>query len=207
MSITNLVTARVKRMRKGVPFHLQNFYELGSPTTVQKAMGRLVEEGIVTRVSKGIYARPKPLRYAPVTISASAESVAKLWAKEHGHKIVTQGMEDAYRLGMQTQAPMKKIFWTTGSSREFTVGNDVVQLLKRTGQQQLLFSNSPEGAIFRGLFTMHASEVTEITLLTAIKRLSLSREKALKVVTKLSKQTLPEKIRHVLLKTQEALTI
>ena len=54
---------------------------------------------------------------------------------------------------------------------------------------------------------MHASEVTEITLLTAIKRLSLSREKALKVVTKLSKQTLPEKIRHVLLKTQEALTI
>lgn len=207
MSITNLVSARVKRMRKGTPFHLQGFYDLGSPAAVQKALSRLVENGTITRLSKGVYSRPKEIRFSSVPFLGSAELVAKLWAKEHGHKLANQAMEDAYRLGMQTQAPMKKIFWTTGSSREFSVGNEVVQVVKRSSHQQLLFSNSPEGAIYRGLITLNSTDVTENTFLMALKRLSLPKEQAIRVVGKLSRQSLPEKIKQALLKTKEVLSI
>ena len=115
MSVAIKVSSRVDRMRRGVPFSITGFYSLGSKVAVQKAMSRLVQEGVLERVAKGFYVRPKPLPSMPsIKTTASADQVAKVWAKEHGYKLVTQGQESAYRLGFQTQAPMKKVYWTNG---------------------------------------------------------------------------------------------
>src|SRR5690606_23930529 len=108
MSVAMKVSSRVNRMKRGVPFPITGFYSLGSRTSVQKAMSRLAQQGGVQRVSKGFYVRPAPLPSMPsLKTTTSAEQVARAWAKEHGYKLVSQGQEAAYRLGFQTQAPMK----------------------------------------------------------------------------------------------------
>ena len=143
MSVALKVSNRVERMKRGVPFSITGFYALGNRTSVQKALSRLAQEGVVERVSKGIYVRPKPLPSMPsIKTTASAEQVAKVWAKEHGYKLVSQGQEAAYRLGLQTQAPMRTIFWSNGPSREFRIGNEVVEVRHIT-EQKLRWGNAP----------------------------------------------------------------
>jgi hypothetical protein len=96
MSVAELVSARVQRMQKGSPFPIEKFYALGSITSVQKAMSRLTQQGVLIRVAKGMYARPKPLTNLPsIKMTAKAEDVAMAWAKVNRHKLAPQGLEAA----------------------------------------------------------------------------------------------------------------
>ena len=67
MSVAELVNNKLARMKRGAPFSIERFYTLGSVSAVQKKMSRLVKEGKVVRVAKGIYSRPKPLIISPTT--------------------------------------------------------------------------------------------------------------------------------------------
>lgn len=186
MSTAAKVSYRINRMQRGVPFSITRLYDLGSHTSVQKALSRLVQEGIVERVSKGIYARPKPLPSMPsIKTTASAEQVAKVWAKEHRYKLVSQGQEAAYRLGLQTQSPMRTIFWSNGPSRSFRVGNEVVEV-RHTSEQKLRWEKSPKGTLLRGLLVTPPESVGISSLKKAFQRLSLPSSKAQQVARTLS---------------------
>lgn len=185
MSVTKLVANRLSRMKRGTPFSIEGFYSLGTITSVQKAMSRLTKEGEITRVAKGIYSRPKPLPSIPsIKITAKAEDVAKTWARTHKYKIVPQGLEAAYRLGLQTQAPVKSVYWTTGPSRNFQIGNEVVQV-KHTTDRKLQWINKPEGTLFRGLLALSPEHTSISTLLIAIKRLNLNEKESIRMIQKL----------------------
>jgi len=186
MSVTERVYDRTLRIKKGEPFSINGFYKLGSVTSVQKAMSRLAKEGVIQRVSKGYYVRPKPLASIPsIKATTSAAQVAKVWAKEHGYKLVRQGQEAAYRLGLQTQAPIKTIYWTNGPSREFRIGNEVV-LVKHVTEKKLKWANQPEGILLRGLVVMPPESVEISHIKTAFRRLSIPKEEASSILHKLS---------------------
>lgn len=196
MSISQQVSARINRMRKGVPFELSGFYKLGTPGAVQQAMSRLAKEGTIVRVSKGIYARPRPLKLLPsISVTTSAELLAKVWAKKFGYKIAHHGMEDAYRLGLQTQAPLSTIYWTNGPSKEISVGKEVIKLLPFPNVERttLIFSATPEGAFYRSFTVLEPESVSPTQVVGAIKRLSLSTEQAENVIYKLKKILLNQK--------------
>tara|TARA_R110002072_G_scaffold33030_9_gene100273 strand:+ start:24780 stop:25400 length:621 start_codon:yes stop_codon:yes gene_type:complete len=198
MSVSESVNNRVLRMKLGVPFSIHGFYKLGSLTSVQKAMSRLAKEGVVTRVSKGFYVRPKPLASIPsIKTTASAEQVAKVWAKENGYKLVRQGQEAAYRLGLQTQAPIKSIYWTNGPAREFKIGNERVQV-KHISEKKLRWAGKPEGVLLRGLIVMSPESVELASIKTAIKRLSLTGQEAVSILRKLSELVVLQNWRHKL---------
>lgn len=190
MSISILVANRVSRMKRGTPFSIEGFYSLGTITAVQKAMSRLAKKNIIVRVAKGIYSRPKPLKSIPsIKITAKAVEVAKTWARTHQYKIVPQGLEAAYRLGMQTQAPMKSVYWTTGPTREFKIGNEVVQV-RHTAKSKLQWENKPEGTLLRGLLALSPTHTSESSLKNALIRLQLTDNETLKVISKLQKNTM-----------------
>jgi len=173
-------------MKRGIPFSIERFYTLGTTTSVQKAMSRLAKEGVIVRVAKGIYSRPKPLPSFPsIKITAKAEDIAKTWARTHHYKLVPQGLEAAYRLGMQTQAPIKSVYWTTGPSREFKIGNEVVQV-KHTTATKLRWGNKPEGTLLRGLLSLSPEHTPVSTLKVALKRLNLHEEESIHVIHALS---------------------
>ncbi len=200
MSVSQLVANRVSRMRRGTPFPIEGFYSLGSITSVQKALSRLAKAGKVARVAKGIYSRPKPLVSIPtVKVSANAEDVAKTWAGSRHYKLAPQGLESAYRLGLQTQAPLKTIYWTTGPSREFRVGNQLVQV-KHTADSKLLWLNKPEGELYRGLLSLPAEHISISGIQVALKRLNLDPAESIRILNKLALQPKLSAWRYKLLK-------
>lgn len=190
VSVAMKVLSRINRKKCGVPFAITGFYFLGSRTSVQKAMSRLAQEGVVERVSKGFYVRPKPLQSMPsIKTTASAEQVARAWAKEHGYKLVSQGEEAAYRLGFQTQVPMETVYWSNGSSRQFRIGNQVVEVRHVSGQK-LRWGEAAEGFFLRALLVTPPESVKLSDLKRAVQRLSLSPEEARSVLHKLSEFSL-----------------
>ncbi len=123
--------------------------------------------------------------YAVYQTTASAEQVAKAWAKEHGYKLVSQGQEAAYRLGLQTQTPMKAVYWSNGPTREFRIGNQVVEV-RHVSSQKLRWEKAPEGALLRALLVTPPESVSIPDLKKACQRLSLTPEETREVANKLS---------------------
>lgn len=185
MTVSAKVVACIHRKKRGVPFVIGSFYRLGSPASVQKAFSRLAKEGVIERVAKGIYVRPKHLSSIPsIKTTVSVEQVAKVWAKEYGYTLVEQGQEAAYRLGLQTQAPMKVIYWSNGPSRNFKLGNQTLEV-RHVVEKKLYWVGKPEGAFLRGLIVTSPESVEESHFLNAFKRLSLKETEGLRVLQKI----------------------
>jgi hypothetical protein len=165
---------------------------MGSSESVQKTLSRLAQEGVVERVAKGIYVRPKPLASMPsIKITASAEQIAKKWAQQHGYTLVRQGVESAYRLGLQTQAPVKTVFWSNGASRTFSIGNEVVEV-RHVAESKLRWKSRPEGELLRSFTVTPANSVKLSGLKKAISRLKLSESESRTAIRKLKSTHLPE---------------
>jgi hypothetical protein len=185
MSIQAKVESRIKYIQKGFPFSTNSFYKLGSCLAVQKALSRLAAQGTITRVNRGIYCRPKPLKSIPsITTTVSAVDIARLWARQHNYKLVTHGLEEAYKLGFQTQAPIIKLYWTNGPSREFAVGKQRVKVV-HANSELLRWGNEPEGRLLRALSVFRKYELPSGAFKIAFSRLQVDEITGQKLVCKI----------------------
>lgn len=135
MSVSSDIICRVKRMQKGKPFASSVFLKLGSHSAVNSALARLVKRGMLERVVRGIYVRPKESEFFG-SARPSPAAVAMAIAKSRGETLQVHGAEAVRKLQLSTQVPMQEHYYTSGATRKIRVGNAVVHL--RHARPQLL---------------------------------------------------------------------
>ena len=90
-------------MRKGQPFSRAVFAQVGSRAAVDKALSKLVRSGLLERVARGIYMRPKLSAYTGRWVRPSPLSIMSVITKANGETIQIHGAEAVRRLGLSTQ--------------------------------------------------------------------------------------------------------
>lgn len=191
MSVAEKVAKQILRIPRGRLFSTKEWQHLGSITAVQTALSRLARSGEIERVSRGVYTRPKTLANFPsVVVLPSAADQAKYWAKINGYTLVTQAEEAAYRLGLQTQMPMRAVFWSNGPSRRFKQGNDIVEV-RHVVDSKLKWDGQPEGEIYRGLLVTVPLSFSYDDWLRICQRLSISKEQSKVILERILKISLP----------------
>ena len=127
MMISATIRSRIGRFRRGEPFTSRELLALGSRASVDQTLSRLVRQGVISRVSRGIYVKPKKsaiLGEMPVPAARIAEAVARA----EGTKLQVSGAEAANLLGVSTQTPVRKLYLTNGPSRKIRVGKQEIEL-------------------------------------------------------------------------------
>jgi hypothetical protein len=142
MSITETIRSRVLRVRRGEPFTNTRFLKLGSRASVDKTMSRLVDEGVIQRIARGVFVRPKKSRFIG-SVMPDVAKVVEVIARDHGETIRVHGAEAARRFKLSTQVPTTPVFYTSGSSRELKVGNLTVKLLHASHRKLRLAGKRP----------------------------------------------------------------
>jgi len=191
MYVSERISSKVNHMKRGLAFPISSFYKLGTRASVQKTMSRLAKKGVIQRVSKGFYVRPKPLASLPsITTTTTAAQLAHAWSREYGYKLVPQGIEEAYRLGLQSQAPVQSVFWSNGPIQQFKIGHEVVEV-RHVTEKKLRWPNKPEGQFLRAFSVMRPESVSISSFVTATKRLGLSTDEVSHVIKRLKTTSLP----------------
>ena len=185
-TVLQKIENKIKHIKRGALFSIRNYYHLGSESSVHKAFGKLIQDGLIFRMQRGIYCRPKQLKSIPSIITlASANQLAHFCAKEKNSKLFPQGMEEAYKLGFQTQMPVNMVYWTNNMNREFKVGNQIV-LVKKVEDKLLKWGNKPAGKLLRALSTFTRRPSDE-KLKEAFSRLQLSEDEGHKLIINIYK--------------------
>ena len=106
----------------------KDFLDLGSRSTIYKALSRLVKDGLLRRISKGLYDLPRMSsilnRLAPPDIDATIKALAR-----RDHTIfMPDGIVAANSLGLTNAVPAKMAYLTNGTTRILNVGGRTVQI-------------------------------------------------------------------------------
>ena len=170
MSTAKLVKKQVLSFEKGRPFSISQLLKLGSRRAVDCALARLVAEGVLVRVSQGIYMRPKSSRYVSQVAPAIGEVVEAI-ASKTGETIGISGPEAAMKLKLSTQVPMTPLYYTSGPTRELLISNQVVKL-KHVADRKLSLAGRPAGTALAALWYLGKEAVNGQTLATIESQLS-----------------------------------
>lgn len=158
MSVAARIKQRVLGIQRGEPFTNTRFLKLGSRAAVDKAFSRLVEEGVIQRVARGVFVRPKQSRFIS-NVMPEVSRVIEVIAKDHGETMQLHGAEAARRFKLSTQMPTTPVYYTNGPSREIRVGNLKVRLMHTTSQRRLQHAGKKPGLALSALWYLGKENV------------------------------------------------
>jgi hypothetical protein len=157
-SIDSRIRKRVNRLGSEVVFVPGDFLDLGSRRAVDLALHRMVKDGTLRRLARGLYDCPKTHPALGVLLP-SIDSIAKALAGKDRLRLQPTGAYAANLLGLSEQVPARIVFLTDGASRTVTVGPTQITL-RRTTPRNMAASGRLTGLViqaFRHVGQSHAT--------------------------------------------------
>jgi predicted transcriptional regulator of viral defense system len=169
ISTDDHIVAKIRKSKSKKFFFIDDFVTIANYKAVNKALERLVERGVLTRVAKGIYARPKidPLlgEMLPTT-----EQIAEAIAKRDKARIIPTGAYALHMLGLSTQIPMNVVYLTDSSARKVKVGKRTI-VFKKTSPRNLAVKGKISSLVIQALKTIGKDKVSDEDIATIVRRL------------------------------------
>lgn len=157
-SIDSKILATIHGRGRGSVFVPADFLNIGSREAVDVALHRLVKEGTIRRLARGVYDFPKE---HPVLgpLSPSAEAVARALAGRDRTRLQPAGAYAANALGLSEQVPAKAVFLTDGPARMVKIGPMTIQL-RRTTARNMAAAGRLSGLLIQALRELGQEHVT-----------------------------------------------
>jgi len=126
MSVAELVKSRIEKIEAGQIISYDDFADLKSFQAVALNLSRLSKKGIIQRLSKGRYYKPKKTKYAALKPSDS-EVLKSILKKNGGH---VGGAFVLNRMGISTQIPSEIVITGSRSNRKMQIANLRLKFVK-----------------------------------------------------------------------------
>jgi hypothetical protein len=178
MKAAKAIRQRIENTPLGEPFTSATFLEWSTRASVDQTLSRLAKAGRIVRVARGVYVRPKESRYIG-KVMPEPFKIAEAIAKATGATVQVHGAEAAHRLELSTQVPTQSVFYTSGPSRCFRVGNLEIRL-RHTSPRKLALAGQPAGLALAALWYLGKGGLTESVIESIRKKLSSSEFEVLK---------------------------
>lgn len=147
--ITSKIKQRIIGKGRGAIFAPSDFLDIGSRAGVDQALSRLADQGVIRRLTRGLYDYPKKsLRFG--YLSPSADDIAKAVAHKDNQVLQPSPAMAANQLGLSTQVPSKPTYMTDGPTRVKTIGRQVIQF-RNASSKTLVGAGQKTGAVFQAL--------------------------------------------------------
>ena len=158
-SVHKQVFDSIKSFEGGTIFFSEQFEYIGSNDSVRKALSRICSEGVIIRLSKGVYLNPIIDKELGV-LYPSVDKVAKAISERDKSRIIPTGIFALNSLGLSTQVPLKIIYLTDGIPRKVTVGNQTI-VFRKTAPKNFAFQNKLISLIVSALKEIGKDKITE----------------------------------------------
>ncbi|MEX2382010.1 MAG: DUF6088 family protein, partial [Opitutales bacterium] len=156
------ILSRIARKGRGWAFTPHDFADLGDPRSVGMALTRLVRDGRIRRVSRGIYDVP---RSHPVLGKAGAgtDSIVSAVARHRNLRVLPSPALAANQLGLDTQVPAKLVYLTDGTPTSLRLGKLEI-VFRRNSGRYLGLAGRASGVVMQALRDIGQGRVTSAHL-------------------------------------------
>ena len=178
INMANTISYRIRGKGRGWAFSARDFIDIGGRDAIDKTLSRLVKQGDIRRLSRGIYDYPK-IHPKLGILSPSIDSVARVIARRNNSRLKITGAEATNALGLSTQVPARIIYLTDGPSRKVKVGSQTIEL-KHASPRVMATAGKASGTVIQALQYLGKKNVDSNVIDRIKDALSASDKKELK---------------------------
>ncbi len=157
-SLESNMLVRIHGSGRSSVFVPGDFLDLGSRQGVDFVLHRLVKQGVLRRLARGLYDYPKSHPQLG-WLTPSVDAIAKAVAGRDRLRIQPSAAYSANLLHLSEQVPAKAVFLTDGPSRRVRVGTQEI-ILKRTTTRAMAAAGRMSGVVIQGLKYLGQPHVT-----------------------------------------------
>ena len=126
---------RVAASADGTIFVSSDFADLADSNTVRQCLFRLVKDGTLRRILRGIYEKPKYSSFLEEFVAADPDAVAKALARSYHWTIAPTGSTALNLLGLSTQVPAVCSYVSDGPYRTYVWKRTKLTFKHRTNRE------------------------------------------------------------------------
>jgi hypothetical protein len=171
------ILRRVAKNGRGWAFTPHDFADLGDPRGIGMALTRLVRDGKIRRVARGLYDSPHPHPVLGQT-GATADSMVAALARGRHLRLLPSPQVAANQLGLTTQVPAQMIYQTDGAPAKVLLGKRQIVFRRNTGRN-LALAGRASGLVAQALRDVGQGKVTPDTIQHLRQRLDAAAKKQL----------------------------
>ena len=160
-SVPNRIMQRARAGGRGGVFTPRDFLDIAARAAVDQGLSRLVKNGKLRRLARGLYDFPKvhpklgPLSPAP-------DVVALALVRETDSLLQIDGARAANALGLSTQVPAQSTYLTDGPSRRVVLGKRVIHV-RHASPKHLVAPGSAAGTVIQALRHVGPTRAADVT--------------------------------------------
>lgn len=176
-SLNQQILARVAKKGRGWAFTPHDFADIGDPRGIGMALTRLVRDGKIRRIARGLYDCPHP---HPVLgqAGATADAVVAAVARGRHLRLLPSPQVAANQLGLSTQVPAQMIYQSDGAPAKVQLGNRQIVFRRNTGRN-LALAGRASGLVAQALRDVGQGKVTPDMIQHLRRRLDAAAKKQL----------------------------
>ena len=180
-SLESKIIGNVRKCGRGKIYFSSDFVGYGEKKSVNKALERLTNEGVIVRLGRGLYYYPKIDKLLGLgVILPTLEEIAEGVAKRDKARIVPTGLYALNRLGFSTQIPMNIQCLTDGTQRKLTLTNGSTIEFKHTAPKNLAFNSQLAMLLTFAFKSLGKEHITEEVLAQTKRLLDADEHKQVK---------------------------
>lgn len=157
-SVESRIGRHVGRCGRGTVFTPATFSGWGSRAAIDKALQRLVAQGVLRRLSRGWYDKPRTDELLG-PLWPTVESVVKALVGREKSRVQPAGLYAANLLGLSEQVPAKIVLLTDGTGRSVRIG-PMQLLLKRASPRTMRAAGRLGGLVIQALKSLGEQHIT-----------------------------------------------
>lgn len=139
-------------------YMVSDFAHLNNDGLVTRALSRLEKEGVLIRISQGIYLYPLRNRFG--VLRPSIDEVAYAVAEKDKARIIPCGLTALNKLGLSTQVTTNAVFLTDATARELAVGSRKI-IFKRAAPRNFAYKTDLFPLIVAAMKELGKDKVTD----------------------------------------------
>ena len=171
------IRARILAAEDGAVFVAPDFADIADTATIRQGLKRLYQSGIIRRIIRGIYEKPKYSKLLHEYVAADPDAVAKALARNYHWTIAPCGNTALNLLGLSTQVTAVWSYISDGPYKTYEWNSTKLEFKHRTNKEITGLSYMTS-LVIQALKTLGRTNVTPEIIQTLSEKLSEDEKQA-----------------------------
>ena len=171
------IRARILAAEDGAVFVAPDFADIADTATIRQGLKRLSQSGIIRRIIRGVYEKPKYSKLLDEYVAADPNAVAKALARSYHWTIAPCGNTALNLLGLSTQVTAVWSYISDGPYKTYEWNSTKLEFKHRTNKEITGLSYMTS-LVIQALKTLGRTNVTPEIIQTLSEKLSEDEKQA-----------------------------
>lgn len=157
-ALTKQIRSRIESQGPNTLYMVQDFADLNNDGLATRALSRLENEGMLIRISQGLYLYPSRNRFG--ILKPTIDEIAAAIAQKDKARIIPSGLTALNKLGLSTQVTMNPVYLTDATARQVKVDGRTI-IFKRSAPRTFAYKTDVFPLIVCAMKEIGEENITE----------------------------------------------